>query len=148
MNHFTARAGVTLALAFSTLWVRGQASTEEPAIRPDPRPTDLTGKDRRDASDDPNIRRDPRPLDVSIPKKLPDQQYEDISGLSLDQAEKLRAIRQRAEEEIQAIRHRARAEIIAILNEQQRGEFVNLEEKERAEGMRRVTSTPTTIPSE
>ena len=137
---------VALVLTLSTvaLW----AADEEPAVRPDPRPTDLT-TGRRGTSDEPVVRREPRPLDLSTPKTAVGRSNFEISNLTLEQTDRIRAIRQRAEQEVQAIRDRERGEIMSILNDQQRLEYARIE-AEQAVGQRprRMTATaPATTPA-
>lgn len=130
-----------LAIVFSGAVLR--AADEEPAIRPDPRPTDLT-TGRRGTSDEPVIRRDPRPLDLSAPKTSVGRSTIYVSNLTLEQSDRIRAIRQRAAQEIQAIRDRERGEIMAVLDVQQRLEFARLEAEQDAPRPRRATTTPAT----
>lgn len=134
-----------LALAAAAL----QAADEEPAIRPDPRPTDLT-TGRRGSNDEPAIRSDRRAVDVSISRIegggaiLPRKQ---ISGLTADQSDRIRLIHEKASADIQAIHDRERAEIMTILNAQQRAEFNQNEDQRDGERPRRATTTPATTQS-
>jgi hypothetical protein len=120
-----------LAVVVSLSAVALRAADEEPAIRPDPRPTDLT-TGRRGTSDEPVVRQDPRPLDLSAPRTAVGRSTLEVTGLTSEQFERIRAIRQRAAQEVQAIRDRERGEIMSVLNEQQRAEFVKLENEPAA----------------
>jgi hypothetical protein len=137
-------AWFALILSVSAMALR--AADEEPGIRPDPRPTDLTSK-RRGTNDEPKVRPDPRPLDLSAPKQATGKSMLDVDGVTLEQSEKIRAIRARAETDIQAIRDRERAEIMMVLNEQQRVEFLKRESGRVTETARRATTSPTSVPS-
>jgi hypothetical protein len=132
-----------LVIVFSAVALH--AADEEPAIRPDPRPTDLTSK-QKGTNYEPGVRPDPRPVDRSAPKQATGRSTSDIEGLTLEQSDRIRAIRVRAETEIQAIRDRERGEIMLVLNEQQRAEFLKRENDAKT-NMRRPTTSPATVPA-
>ena len=133
---------ILLAVSFSTLPAADRAA-DEPAIRPDPRPTDLTSG-RKGSSDEPKIRDEPRARDLSTPKTAVGRSRLEVSSLTPEQSEKLRSIRQRAAEEIQTIRDRERAEIMAVLSEEQRTEYMKIESDLKPDRARRVTTLPAT----
>ena len=133
---------ILLGVSFSALLAADRAA-DEPGIRPDPRPTDLT-VGRKGSNDEPKIRDEPRALDLSTPKKAAGRSTLEVSSLTPEQSEQVRAIRQRAAEEIQAIRDRERTEIMAVLNEQQRTEYMKLDNDLKPDRPRRVTTLPAT----
>lgn len=133
---------IMVAVSFSALDAADRAA-DEPAIRADPRPTDLTAG-RRGSNDEPPIRDEPRARDLSTGKTLTGRSSLEVSSMTPEQSDKVRAIRQRAAEEIQTIRDRERAEIMAVLNEQQRAEYLKSEENLKPERPRRVTTLPAT----
>jgi hypothetical protein len=133
---------ILLSVSFCALLAADKA-VDEPGIRPDPRPTDLT-TGRRGSNEEPAIRGEPRARDLSIGKTATGRSTLDVSSMTPEQSEKVRAIRQRAAEEIQTIRDRERAEIMAVLNEQQRGEYAKMENDLKPDRPRRVTTLPAT----
>ena len=134
-----------LGVSFSALWAADRAA-DEPVIRPDPRPTDLT-VGRKGSNDEPKIRDEPRARDLSTPKTAVGRSTLEVSSLTLEQSEQVRAIRQRAADEIQTIRDRERVEIMAVLTEQQRVEYMKLENDLKPDRPRRVTTLPATLPA-
>ena len=147
MNRLVASiaALILLTLCLSVLPAADRAA-DEPAIRPDPRPTDLTSG-RKGSSDEPRIRDEPRARDLSTPKTAVGRSTLEVSSLTPEQSEKVRSIRQKATEEIQTIRDRERAEIMAVLSEDQRVEYINLESDLKPDRPRRVTTLPATVPA-
>jgi hypothetical protein len=135
---------LALAIAFSAVALRA-ADGDEPAILPDPRPADLT-TGRKGTNYEPAVRPDPRPLDLSAPKQSTARSTLDIEGLTLEQSDRIRAIRARAETDIQVIRERERAEILLVLDEQQRVELLRREGAAKID-MHRPTTTPATAPA-
>jgi len=133
---------ICLAISLSSLRGADRAA-DEPTIRPDPRPTDLT-VGRKGSNDEPKIREEPRARDLSTPKTAAGRSTLEVSSLTPEQSEQVRSIRQRAAEDIQAIRDRERVEIMAVLNEQQREEYAKLESDLKPDRPRRVTTLPAT----
>jgi hypothetical protein len=136
---------LVLVIAFCAVALSAAAEGDEPAIRPDPRPADLT-TGRKGTNYEPAVRPDPRPLDLSAPKQSTGRTTLEIEGLTLEQSDRIRAIRARAEADIQAIRDRERGEIMLVLDEQQRAEFLKRERAAKID-MRRPTTTPATAPA-
>jgi hypothetical protein len=83
---------------------------------------------------------------LSAPKQSTGRSTSEIEGLTLEQSDRIRAIRARAETEIQAIRDRERGEIMLVLNQQQRAEFLRRENGVKTE-TRRPATAPTTTPA-
>ena len=138
---------VLFAFVLSVFAVALRAADEEPGIRPDPRPTDLTSK-QPGTNDEPKIRPDPRAQDLSAPRKATGKSTLEVDGLTLEQSDKIQSIRARAQTDIQAIRDRERAEIMMVLTDQQRVEFLKREGMAKGEPtretMRRAATVPTT----
>ena len=136
---------VLFALLLSLCAVVLRAADEEPGIRPDPRPTDLTSK-QRGTNDEPKVRPDPRALDLSAPRRATGKSTIPVDGLTLEQSEKIQAIRARAETDVQAIRDRERAEIMMVLTDQQRVELLKREGAAKGES-RQPATAPSTAPT-
>jgi len=135
-------------IAFAVSWTALRAAerpADEPAIRADPRPADLT-TGRRGSSDEPKIRDEPKPRDISSPRSVVGRATPEVSSLSPGQSEQLRLIRERAAAEIAAVHDRERAEIMAVLNEQQRAEYLKIEDAQTGSVVRRPATlrAPTT----
>ncbi len=116
-------------------------AAEEPAIRADPRPTDLT-TGQRGSNDEPASRGESRALDASLPKTVVGRSTLEVGSLTPNQSEQLRTIREKAAAEVKAIHDRERAEIMAVLNEQQRREYVKLEDAALAGEAGRPATAP------
>ena len=143
MMRLVAVAGL-ICLAISLSSLRGaDRAADEPAIRPDPRPTDLT-TGRKRTPDEPVIQSEPRARDLTTGRTAVGRSTLEVSSLTPEQSATIRTIRQRAADDIQMIRDRERVEIIAVLNEQQRAEYLKLEESLKADRPRRVTTLPAT----
>jgi hypothetical protein len=141
MKRFAAVAAL-ICLAISLSSLRGaDRAADEPAIRPDPRPTDLT-TGRKRTTDEPVIQSEPRARDLTTGRTAVGRSTLEVSSLSPEQSATIRTIRQRAADDIQTIRDRERVEIMAVLNEQQRAEYLKLEENLKPDRPRRVTTLP------
>ncbi len=143
MKPFVLAALLACVVSFSVL-----LAADEPAIRPDPRPTDLT-TGRRGSNDEPAIREEPRARDFSAPKTTVGRSTLEVTSFTPEQSEKVRAIREKAAAEIQVIRDREQAEIIALLNDEQRAQYPKYENEhgtDRARGATTTTAVPASAP--
>lgn len=145
MNRFAAAALVLLVVSVSAI-IGADRAPDEPPVRPDPRPADLTtGRPR--LTDEPLIREEPRPRDLSAPKTAAGRSTLAIGGLTPDQSERIAVIRQQAAQEVQAVRDRERAQIMAVLSEEQRAEYLKYEDGSESERPRSTMVTTTTSPT-
>ena len=133
---------ICLAVSLSSLRGADRAA-DEPTIRPDPRPTDLT-TGRKRTTDEPVIQSEPRARDLTTGTTTVGRSTLEVSSLTPEQSATIRSIRQRAAEDIQTIRDRERVEIMAVLNEQQRAEYMKLDNDLKPDRPRRVTTLPAT----
>ncbi len=141
MKRLVLAALLACVVSFSALLAADRG--DEPTIRPDPRPTDLT-TGRRGSNNEPGIREEPRARDFSAPKTAVGRSTIEVTNFTPEQAEKVRAIREKAAAEIQAIRDREQAEIMALLNDEQRSQYLTHEDEQATNRLRRPTTATTT----